>query len=260
MHLTTDLERAAPPTLPHVYAITRFPLYFSIFGLILADLIAIPPDNTPSVGFPRGFFDLQVQFPQSPSHVHTETVSADSVRYWSLLHPHHFFSIHHRISCRQLCGSADGRDSANNFTAQEPQPIVISILFYPCSTQSPAAISLPCHDIEPEAVASAQLVLGISSDMMSLANLTLEHIIGKQNLTKTSSSSASNDLLVESTVNGDNNAAGGSSSSSTFGSPQPASSLPRSPRLAFTSHRCTQLQHVHSSGSSPLLPPIHIDN
>jgi hypothetical protein len=126
-----------------------------------------------------------------------------------------------------------------------PQPIAISVHFFPCATQSPAVSPLPCIDFEPE-VASAQVVLGVSSEMMSLANLTLEHIIGVQHSANMSSKSDN----ISGTISGSSSIAGESSS---FDSPLPAA--PSRPRVGFTSHHCTQLQHAHSSGPCSLPRP-----
>lgn len=191
-----------------------------------------------------------MQFPQNPSGAHFAMVEEQDLRQWTSVNPHHFFSMRVEISCKQLCAASGDQSTSINFTAQVPQPIAISVHFFPCATQTPAISALPCIDFEPE-VASALVVLGISSDMMSLANLTLEHIIGVQYSANTSSNNDN--------ISGD---AGGSSSiadesnvgiSSSFDSPLPAA--PSRSRVEFTSHHCTQLQHAHSSGPSSVPRP-----
>ena len=165
-------------------------------------------------------------------------VGEQDLRQWTSVHPHHFFSMRVEISCKELCADSGDQPTPINLTAQVPQPIAISVHFFPCATQSPAVSPLPCIDFEPE-VASAQVVLGVSSEMMSLANLTLEHIIGVQHSANMSSKS--------------DNISGTVSGSSSFDSPRPAA--PSRPRVGFTSHHCTQLQHAHSSGPCSLPHP-----
>jgi hypothetical protein len=240
-------QSSVPNSSPVCYQ-SRLLFVFSIYGLIVADLIAIHADNEPTPNFPLGFFDVRVHFPHSPSHDHVAAVGVNNVFQRSSIYPHNFVSIRHEMSCDQLCATADDHSSANNVTAQ---PIVLSLIFSPCPSQSIADSSFPCLDVNAEAedVISAQIVLGISSEMMSLANLTLEHIVGRW---KTSSSSTQS---VQSTADESRTVTDGSDGSngnSDVFEPTPS-------RSSFTTHHCTQLHHAHSSGPGPPLPlpPTH---
>ena len=236
-----------------------------MFGLIFADLIAVPADNTPSSNFPRGVFGVRALFPHNPSSSHFTIIRDKDFLQASSIHPHHFFLLRLEISCEELCAAASDEFSSNNFTAPAPQPIAISVLFFPCATQSPAVGSLPCTDSESEEVASSQVVLGINSEMMSRANLTLEDIIGMQHSAKTSSSSVNiSKHIVKSEMGGSSSSAGSSDDSSSSSSSSSSKTFdnshsllpmdPRRSRAGFTSHRCTQLQHAHSSGPGSAAP------
>jgi hypothetical protein len=139
-------------------------------ALIFVDLVPAPAHGTPPDDFPP-HIDLKVRVfpPQYPSRYHVAAVAAEDISsVTSVLHAHNFFGFYVRFSCAQLCLAS--RDS--------------DLLFHDHTSPLSRAIAFSVH-FTPESgavVVSPPLVVGISSDLMSLANLTLNHIVGARDL------------------------------------------------------------------------------
>jgi hypothetical protein len=208
-------------------------LLCSFTGIVFADLISLSDDSsTPTAAadaLSRGRLVVRANFPQYPSAYHVVPIDERSCVRLNRLQPHTFFAFQASFSCEQLCFAAHDSLAINEDLLQMSRAISVSLAFSPCADLPPfpgASLS-GCQDYG-SAVESPHLVVGISSDLMSLANLTLEHVVGLQGPVSADS----------------NNASASSSNSNGDGSTPP----PLTPAVAFTHHHCTQLQHALTSG------------
>ena len=173
---------------------------------------------------------------------------------------HHWLTVDVHFSCRQLCAAADyagdaaaaaaaaaaanaDTESANissQITAYA-HPVAFSLQFDPCPHLTPPTPRPPpCI-----ATHTPPLVIGISSEMLSHANVTLKDIVGGG---RWEEADGGDDAVA---------AAAASSVANTAAYPPPPPYSPlRRPAATpvytspvYTSHHCTNLQHLHTEGT-----------